>query len=82
MIKFTKIEPGMVLLDIHSEPMGNTTMKRMGCWKVRIVSVDKDKRTAMASWNGNPPRLYTRRQLERLYAKAPPSYVKRYGDPS
>lgn len=75
-IKFEKIKPGMELLDIHSEKMGNTTMRRLGMWKVRVISVDAEARTAMVSWNGNRPRLYTRRDLERLYTKPTKKYLE------
>ncbi len=39
-MKFEKIKPGMVLLDIHSYRMGNTTMRQLGLWEVMVVSVD------------------------------------------
>jgi hypothetical protein len=74
-IKFEKIKAGMELCDVHSEPMGNTTMRRLGCWKVRIVSVDAESRTAMVSWNSNPARLWSARQLQRLYTKPPKRYL-------
>jgi hypothetical protein len=70
-MKFEKLTPGMVLYDVHKERMGNTTMRSVGVWPVKIVSLDVVKQTAMASWNGNPPQLYFRRGLEKLRAKAP-----------
>lgn len=70
-IKFDKIEPGMILLDVHREKMGNTTMSEWGWWEVRIISVDRDKRTAQVSWNHNQPQTYRQRQLERLYVNKP-----------
>lgn len=74
-IKFDKIVAGMELLDIHSEQAGNTTMRRVGCWPVLIVSVDQVQRTAVVRWNVvNEPETWGRRQLERLYAKVPPRY--------
>lgn len=71
-IKFDKVKPGMVLLDIHSGPMGNTTMREWGCWKVRIIAVDTNGATV--SWNGNPATRWTRRQIERLYTKTTKKY--------
>lgn len=73
-IKFEKIEPGMVLLDIHREKMGNTTMSELGCWKVKVFSVDKENQTAVVSWNDNAKQTYHRRQLERLYVNLPKAY--------
>lgn len=74
-IKFEKIEPGMKLLDIHREKMGNTTMSQLALWKVEIISVDREKRTAVVSWNGNPHRTWTARELERLYTKPTKAYL-------
>lgn len=69
-IKFEKITPGMVLLDIHRQD------GRWGCWKVEILSVDLFERTARVSWNGNSPKIYSERSLKRLYAKEPGFYTK------
>lgn len=73
-IKFEKIEPGMDLLDVHSVRMGNTTMRELGCWDVRIISVDAENRSAMVSWNGNPPKRWFEGELRRLYIKPPKAY--------
>jgi hypothetical protein len=73
-IKFSKVEPGMVLLDIHSYRMGNTTMRKLGKWDVRIISVDTAASTALVSWNGNRPATWQRRQIERLHTKETKAY--------
>jgi hypothetical protein len=80
-IKFEKIEPGMVLYDVHSENAGNTTMRRLGKWEVRIISVDKEKRTAMASWNGNRAELWHASRLEKLRAKITPKMEAKLRSP-
>ena len=74
-IKFEKLEVGMRLFDIHRTAMGNTTMTEMGCWEVEIVSVDRIKRTAKVIWNSNPAEEWSAAQLNKLYAKKPPSYL-------
>ncbi len=74
-VKFDKIKPGMTLLDIHSHPMGNTTMRELGCWKVVIVSVDPEDRSAMARWNNNPERKWSERQLRSLVVKPGKRYI-------
>jgi hypothetical protein len=66
MVAFSKIKPGDVLWDCHREKMGNTTASRMGSWRVNVISIDPDKRTAVASWNGNRAMVYSERQLKRL----------------
>lgn len=73
-IKFDKITPGMTLLDIHSYRMGNTPVRRLGKWKVKIASVDAAKQTAIVQWNGNAPQEWTKRQLEKLYTKETKKY--------
>ena len=75
-IKFDKIEPGMVLLDIHREKMGNTTMSEWGLWKVRVISVDPENRTALVSWNSNPAQTWEARRLERLHTKPTKAYLE------
>jgi hypothetical protein len=44
-IKFDKIEPGMILLDIHSYRMGNSTMRELGLWRVLGIDPTKIKYT-------------------------------------
>lgn len=73
-VKFEKIEPGMVLLDIHREKMGNTTMSEWGLWKVKVISVDREKRTAVVSWNSNPPQTWHASNLTRLFTKPTKAY--------
>lgn len=74
-VSFDKIKPGMELLDIHRERAGSTTMRRLGLWKVKVVTVDPSSRTAMCSWNGNKPTLYTERSLKKLYLKPTKTYL-------
>jgi len=71
MASFDRIKAGDILYDVHREKMGNTTMSRLGCWDVLVVSVDHEKRTAMCRWNYNAPRLYTERSIKRLRRSKP-----------
>lgn len=71
MASFDRIKPGDVLYDVHREKMGNTTMSRLGCWEVRVISVDQEKRTAECSWNGNRPRTYYEANINRLRRSKP-----------
>jgi hypothetical protein len=66
-IKFENIEPGMILYDRHRERMGRTSLSGLGQWTVRIIEVDKEKRCAKVSWNGNPARTWFERDLVKLY---------------
>lgn len=74
-VAFNKIKPGMELLDIHKVRMGNTTMQRLSLFKVRVISVDTEARTAMCSWNGNQPTLYREREFKSLYLKPTKAYL-------
>lgn len=73
-IKFEKIEPGMKLLDVHRTRMGNSTMSEWGLWYVKVISVDREKRTAVVSWNGNRPETWSASRLSGLYTKEPKAY--------
>lgn len=65
-IKFETIKTGDVLWDNHSERAGNTTGRRWGNWKVKIIEINHAERWATVSWNGNPPKRWYRDQLQRL----------------
>jgi hypothetical protein len=75
-VSFDKLVPGMVLLDIHSSRMGNTMLRRLGLWKVKVISVDHVTRTAMCSWNGNTPTRYFEHEFKKLYLKRTKAYLK------
>lgn len=71
MVAFNTIKPGDVLYQTQRMKMGNTTMTTLRTFTVRIESVDAEKRTAMARWNGNFPVRYGERQLAKL-RRTPP----------
>ena len=66
-----KLEPGMVVYDVHSYRMGNTTIRSVGAWEVRIVSVDVERRCVVASWNHNPPSTYYKSSWSKWRLKKP-----------
>lgn len=66
-IKFEKIVAGMTLYDRHRTGMGNTTLTELGEWSVKVVSVNHEARTAVVRWNGNPERVWSARQLIKLF---------------
>ena len=57
-MKIESLKEGMEVYDVHSHRMGNTVLRTLGCWDVRIVSIDLEDHTVMASWNGNAVRKY------------------------
>ena len=74
-VSWNRVTTGDVLLDIHRHYMGNTKMLEWGCWKVKVVSMDSVTETAMCSWNGNQPKQWSRKRLERLYRKPTKAYL-------
>ena len=49
-----EIKAGDILYDVHSVRSGNSTMRRMAWWPVRVYAVSDDGRYAWTSWNSNP----------------------------
>lgn len=70
-IRFESIKANDVLYDVRRTKMGNTTMTRLSCWEVKIVSVDPAKRTAVVRWNWNQPEMWHAHQLAKL-RRSPP----------
>jgi hypothetical protein len=66
-IKFEKIQPGMKLYDRRKQTMGNTALRSLREWTVKIISVDPARRSAVVSWNGNRHQTYGEASLRKLY---------------
>jgi len=52
-MKIENLKPGQVLYSCRRARMGNTTMKTLYVHKVQIGEIAEDKKSFMASWNGN-----------------------------
>lgn len=57
-MKLEKLQPGMTVYDVGRTKMGNTTLSTVSVWGVHVVSVDANKKTVVARWNGNAERTY------------------------
>ena len=68
---FDKLKPGMIVYDVHSYRMGNTSLRSVGVWDVQIVSVDVTREVVTASWNGNPPKDFYRSSWSKWRLKKP-----------
>ena len=66
-IKFEKIQAGMTPYDRHKQGMGNTSLRSICEWSVKIISVDPARRSALVSWNGNRHQTYGESSLRKLY---------------
>jgi hypothetical protein len=71
MATITKLQPDQIVWEIRRQKMGNTSVSRNAKYGIRIVSVDLEKRTVTASWNGNPPRVYRERDIAKWKVKEP-----------
>lgn len=65
-ISFDRVKAGDVLYDVHSVRMGNTTMRRLGCWCVEVREIDTVNARALVSWNGNPEQWWHASRIRRL----------------
>lgn len=57
-MKIEKLKPGMTVYDVHAYTMGNTKIRSLGVWPIRIISIDLAVKRVTASWNSNSPRTY------------------------
>lgn len=70
-MKIERLVPGQIVYDVGESRMGNTMMKTVSVWRVKIISVDLEAKTVTASWNGNAPRQYGERHIKNWRAKEP-----------
>jgi len=70
-MKIENLKPGMTVYDVRSHKMGNTTLRSMGVWSVKIISIDLEKQSVECSWNGNAPRKVYRNTWSKWKAKQP-----------
>ena len=66
MVAFSRIKPGETLYDCHMTRMGNTSMRRMGTWLVKVLEVYPEKQTALVSWNGNRAEVWGLSRMQKL----------------
>lgn len=66
-IKFEKLKVGEVYYDRARTKMGNTTLSCLSEWRVKILEIDLERRTALVSWNSNRPEKWYERRLRSLF---------------
>ena len=69
MVTFNKIFEGQILYDRHKQKTMIKGLSEWGEWQVEVKQIDKEKRIALCSWNTNPARWYSERQIEKLHTK-------------
>jgi hypothetical protein len=70
MIKFEKIQPGMILYDVRKSGV-RFSGRKWDVWSVRVFEVDQEKRRVFASWNGNAPHWIYERAVTKYRATNP-----------
>ena len=70
-MKLEKLQPGMTVYDVGRTKMGNTTLSTVSVWGVHIVSVNTEKQTVVARWNGNKESTYSPRTWSKWREKRP-----------
>jgi hypothetical protein len=76
-VKFETIKAGDTLYDCSTYGVGNTTMRAMGCWVIRVILVNTSERNATITWNGNPQQVKTERYFNQSSIRRfPPEWVK------
>jgi len=69
-VKFDSVRPGDVLWQRTRRKMGNTTMGEDAVFSVLVKEILPDG-GAMCSWNGNPARRWSVRDVEKLFRNRP-----------
>ena len=57
-VSINTLNVGDVVYDAKKVRQGNTTIRRLSVWSVRIVEINLERKFVMASWNGNPPQKF------------------------
>ena len=67
-MRLTRVKAGDVLWDVRGHRVGNTTMRTVSVYEVRVLEVrdgDGVGPEVWATWNGNAPRWYTEHDARR-----------------
>lgn len=57
-MKIEHLQPGATVWSVGSIGVGNTTLRSVAVWPVKIISTDYAARTVVASWNHNSPGVF------------------------
>lgn len=74
-MKIENLSAGQIVYDVGTTRMGNTSMRTVSVWLVRIEAVDVEAGVVVASWNGNKARSYYKEAWSR-WRKNKPVLVK------
>lgn len=71
MASINRLKVDQVLWTVTRQRAGNTRIMRNAVHAVRVISIDLEKRTVVASWNSNPSRTYYEYQIKSWKVKEP-----------
>ena len=70
-IKFEKLQEGMTIWDVRPNKRSGFCGGKWSTWPVKIISVNNEERTVIASWNCNSPQVMSESRVCRFRAKKP-----------
>jgi uncharacterized protein YcnI len=79
MATITKLVPGQVVYSIRRQKMGNTTVSYNACYTIKIVSINIEAGSVVASWNGNRPQTFYSKSIKSWKVKEPVPKTKIFG---
>ena len=69
MVAISKLQPSQTVWELRKQKANGRS--RTALFSLRIVSVDLEKNTVVASWNSNPPMTYHDKSIRKWKAKRP-----------
>lgn len=73
MASIKTLKVGQIVWSVIRQKVGNTTMIRDAVFPVKIISIDLENGTVVASWNGNRPTTCYEREIKNWKVKEPKS---------
>lgn len=70
-MKFSSLKEGMTVYSVTRQKMGNTTISRDACHAICIISIDAERQSVVASWNGNRPQTFYGNSVKRWRLSRP-----------
>lgn len=70
-VKIEKLRPGMTVWSVSRRRLGSTTLSTVAVRAIKIVSVDLESGSVMATWNGNRPTRFYGRVIAKWRATEP-----------
>lgn len=55
-MKFSQLEPGMIVYEVRKQRLGNTTARTHATFAIEIIERDLASQRVMIRWNGNAAR--------------------------